>query len=338
MAGRPHVANWRRRVRFLFFGAHQSRWALCLCLMPAVEFSSVSKSFGARQALTDLSFEAAQGRVLGLLGPNGSGKTTTVRLMLNLFYPDAGQVRVFGSAPDRQVSDRIGYLPEERGLYRRMRVTEVLGYYARLKGARPSRTEMHAWLERLGIEEYHDQQVQQLSKGTAQKVQFIATLLHDPQLLILDEPFSGLDPLSREQLRAALQHVLAMGKTVILSTHDMVEAENLCDAFLMLSHGRKVLDAGREQIADMFGEQVIKLRCEGLPQELLNGSASLVERVMDLGKYQELVLRPGADAQQVLKQLAERTRIDHFEVAKPSLHDIFLRLAGASLPPGTPNE
>ncbi|MEN9579552.1 MAG: hypothetical protein RJA70_2561, partial [Pseudomonadota bacterium] len=240
--------------------------------MLAVEFKSVSKKFGGQPALSRFSFAAESGKVLGLLGPNGSGKTTTLRLILNLFYPDEGQLSVLGAAPSSSTSDRIGYLPEERGLYRRMRVTEVVTYYARLKGARPSRAEIDEWLERLGVAEFKHKRVQELSKGTAQKIQFIATVIHRPALLILDEPFSGLDPKSREQLRQVVHQVIATGTSVILSTHDMVEAENLCDRFVMLSRGQKVLDRSRHELAQAFGGRKIKLRASGeLPPALTEG-------------------------------------------------------------------
>lgn len=298
--------------------------------MPEIQFEGVSKRFGERQALAGLSFSADAGKIVGLLGPNGSGKTTTIRLMLNLFYPDDGHIRLFGLPPSPKLCDRIGYLPEERGLYRRMRVWEVLTYYARLKGVKVAPQKIDEWLARVGIAEYREQRVQELSKGTAQKVQFVATVLHDPALLIFDELFSGIDPLSREQLRAALRYVLALGKTVIVSTHDMAEAESMCDSFLILNRGRKVLDADRAQIATQFGELRIKLRVEGPLPELT--TIACVTNVLDLGTHHEVLLSDDGDPQTVLGALSGRCSVLKFEVARPSLHDIFLRLAQEASP------
>lgn len=302
--------------------------------MLAVEFKAVSKNFAGRAALTRFSFAAEAGKVLGLLGPNGSGKTTTLRLILNLFYPDDGEVRVLGAAPNPGVSDRVGYLPEERGLYRRMRVTEVLSYYARLKGVRPSGVEISDWLSRLGITEFQHKRIQELSKGTAQKVQFIATVLHRPELLILDEPFSGLDPKSREQLRMVVKQIIAAGTSVILSTHDMTEAENLCDRFVMLSRGHKVLDRSKEGLGQSTGAKVIKLRALGpLPIELTQPyeGAPLVTHLVEHGSHRELHLAEHADSNIVLKRIADACTVEHFELVRPTLEHVFLELAGASM-------
>ena len=293
--------------------------------MSAVVFESVSKRFGTKVALDDVSFSLPEAKITGLLGPNGSGKTTALRLILNLFHADAGTVSVFGSCPSEQSSDLVGYLPEERGLYRKMTVIEVLRYYARLKGKQPSLDALRHWLKVLKIEEFEGRKIQGLSKGTAQKVQFITTVLHDPHLLILDEPFSGLDPLSREHLQTALLTVVGRGISVILSTHDMTVAENLCDHFLMLSSGSKVLDASRQDITTKFGASTVKVQA-ALP---LTGLEHIegVSKVIDFGNYHELVIEQECDTNAILHSLAVQAQLVRFELSRPSLHDIFLRLA-----------
>lgn len=293
--------------------------------MLAVEFDRVLKRFGENLALNDVSFQVPEGATVGLLGPNGSGKTTTIRLLLNLFYADRGTIRVLGQTPSRAVSDRIGYLPEERGLYRSMRVEEHLLYYARLKGAKPTERQLTHWLDLLDVARYRKAPISSLSKGTAQKVQFIGTVLHDPDLVILDEPFSGLDPVSREHLAEAIRTLSKQRKTLLLSTHDMAAAEQMCDTFLMLYRGKKVLDGTRVQIRRVHGSSSIKL--SGDPP--LDKSVVLagVQRIVDHGDHQELILEESADPQLLLHELAARCTVRHFELGEPSLHDIFLRLA-----------
>jgi ABC-2 type transport system ATP-binding protein len=290
-------------------------------------FDHVSKDFGPKHAVRDVSFSVEAGITTGLIGPNGSGKTTSLRMLLGLIRPDSGKVELFGQTPNGVLADRIGYLPEERGLYRRMTVREVLRYYAELKSARVSRKSIDTWLEKLGILEFGDKRIEALSKGTAQKVQFIATVLHEPELLILDEPFSGLDPVSSDLLRGAIRDVLRAGTSIILSTHDMQMAENLCDSILMFHAGQKVLDGTREAIRIQFGEATVKLRTEGGLRAPTLERLEGVARVVDFHHYQELVLKPGADPQNVLMAATSLGKIQLFEVSTPSLHDIFVRLA-----------
>jgi ABC-2 type transport system ATP-binding protein len=228
------------------------------------------------------------------------------------------------------LSDDIGYLPEERGLYRRMTVRDGLRFFSELKSVNPSRQHIDGWLRRLHVEQFANEKIEALSKGTAQKVQFIAAVLHEPKLLILDEPFSGLDPLSCDVLRQVVTEIVAQGTTVILSTHDMHVAERLCDAILMLHQGQKVLDGTREQIRQRFGDETVKLQLDDVKtaDELL--ALPGIARVLDFRGYHELVLEPGVDTQELLRELAKRSRIHRFEVSTPSLHDIFARLAGAN--------
>jgi ABC-2 type transport system ATP-binding protein len=305
-------------------GAVRPPW-LCCPRMVAVEFDRVFKRFGSTPALTDVSFQVKQGATVGLLGPNGSGKTTTIRLLLNLFYPDSGKISILESQPSRAISDRIGYLPEERGLYRAMRVDEHLRYYARLKGVRVTEAQLDEWLELLEILPFKRSPVASLSKGTAQKVQFVGTILHDPDVVILDEPFSGLDPLSRTHLRAAISVLIRRGKTILFSTHDMATAEQLCDHFLMLYRGKKVLDGSHAEVRRLHGARTIKVTCE--PPLPADSSLVGVLRIVDHGSHQELVLAADGNDQDVLNQVCLRARVGRFELAEPSLQDIFLRLA-----------
>lgn len=290
-----------------------------------IRFDDVSKSFTQIRALSQVSFEIPSGARVGLLGPNGSGKTTALRLMLGLFHPDTGAVQVLGEQPSQRTAERIGYLPEERGLYREMKVVDLLRYYAGLKGLRAKEALIDDWLERLQIGDTKHQRIRALSKGTAQKVQFVSTVLHDPEILILDEPFSGLDPLSRQSLQAAIRQLTDAGKTLLFSTHDMNAAENLCDHFLMLHRGELVLDRSRSELGAETSQRVLGLWLE-TPTVL--GPLPGVVRQVDHGARIELTLEENTDPRALLRDLLERYPIVRFELGHPSLEDIFLRLAG----------
>ncbi len=294
--------------------------------MYAVEIEGITKTFGEVTAVDDLSLNVPRGSVYGFIGPNGSGKTTTLRMIMNIFYPDRGAIRVFGEQLTGSATDRIGYMPEERGLYRKMKVLELLCFYGDLKDGRNVAAEAQAWLERFDLTAWGKKKVDTLSKGMSQKVQFIATIVARPELVILDEPFSGLDPVNLELLRDTVLELQRGGTTVIFSTHDMSVAEQMCDFIFMIFKGRKVLDGTLESIQDQYGLDTIRLRTDG-------GSAAMqgiagVEKVVDYGREQELRLAKGADPQRIMQAVMERTRVQHFEVAKPSLHDIFIRIAG----------
>ena len=289
-----------------------------------IALKNVSKSFASVRAVDDVSFSVRPGTITGLLGRNGAGKTTTLRMINRVILPDSGRIEVLGSTSRRAANDRIGYLPEERGLYRKMTVRRVLAYYAGLKGMRQrdARDEAVRWLDRLGLGQWRDRKVETLSKGMQQKVQFIAAVITRPDLLILDEPFSGLDPVNLEALREVMLDLKRRGATVIFSTHDMTKAEELSDTICMIFKGRKVLDGTLGQIQAQYGEDTIRVRVSGGAGAL----AGLVENVRDLGQLQEV--RIAGDPQELLRKLLERGRVEHFEVSKPSLHDIFLRIAG----------
>ncbi len=286
----------------------------------------MTKTFGEVKAVDNLSLTVPEGVVYGLIGPNGSGKTTTMRILVNIFYADSGEVRVFGEpmTPDR--TGVIGYLPEERGLYKSMPVKPLLEFYGELRCGRKVGRDVDQWLARFGLSAWASRKLETLSKGMTQRVQFIAAILGAPRLLILDEPFSGLDPVSAEALREAVLDLRRNGTTIILSTHDMRTAETLCDAILMIFRGRKVLDGTLSQIQDQYGNDTIRVTADG-------GAAAVrdlpgIENVRDLGKIQELRLSRGADPQEALRALLARTRVESFTIAKPSLDDIFVRIAG----------
>jgi len=291
----------------------------------AVVIRGVTKTFGAHTAVNDLNLTVPRGTVYGFIGPNGSGKTTTLRMIMRILHPDSGELEVLGRRTMRAANDRVGYLPEERGLYKSMTVRNVLQFYAELKGVRRARPAIDEWLERMGLAEWAGKKVQALSKGMAQKVQFIAAVVSKPDLVLLDEPFSGLDPVNLETLREAVLDLRRGGATVIFSTHDMNVAERMCDSIFMIYRGKKVLDGTLESIQAAYGSDTVRVRLDsngGVP-----GSMPGVLKLTDFGRYQELRLADGVDSQAVLAALMARGRVSHFELARPSLHDIFVRIA-----------
>lgn len=292
--------------------------------MSAVRLEGVTKVFDGKTAVNGLSLEVPEGTIYGFIGPNGSGKTTTLRMIMRILHPDQGRVIVLGESSLEAADDRVGYLPEERGLYKRMKVREVLRFFAELKGLRPSQPPVDAWLERLGLAEWADKRVEALSKGMAQKVQFIAAVVAQPRLVLLDEPFSGLDPVNAEVLLQAVLDLKKEGTTVIFSTHDMEIAEKMCDQIFMIFKGRKVLDGTLDAIQDAYGSDTVHLRLDGPPPAGLPG----VVQVTDFGRWQELRLREGADPQELLAALMNHGIVRHFELARPSLRDIFVRIVG----------
>ena len=292
----------------------------------AIRLSNVTKRFGPTTAVADLSLAVPTGSIYGFIGPNGSGKTTTLRMIMHILLPDEGRIEVLGSSDTAAARDRVSYLPEERGLYKRMSVRRLLRYYGRLKGRSLSELDpqIDEWLSRLGIAEWADRKIEALSKGMSQKVQFISAVVSRPSLLILDEPFSGLDPVNAETLKDAVLETRRRGTTVVFSTHDMSTAEKMCDRIFMIFKGRKVLDGTLEDIQAAYGLDTVRVRSAG-------GSSALaglpgIETINDYGQLQEV--RLAGDPQAFLQQLAARTSVYHFEVARPSLHDIFVRIAG----------
>lgn len=294
--------------------------------MSAVEVADVTKTFGPTVAVDALSLNVPTGTVYGFIGPNGSGKTTTLRMIMNILYPDRGAIRVLGSSLSRSMVDRIGYMPEERGIYRRMRVGELLEFLGRIKGMSQPTPVVKQWLGRFELADYYDKKVETLSKGMSQKVQFIATVVARPELLILDEPFSGLDPVNADVVREAILDLRSNGTTVIFSTHDMAMAERMCDFIFMIFRGRKVLDGTLSSIQDAYGMDTVRIRTESGPEAVqqLEG----VDKVTDFGGVQELRLLPGTDPHRILQALVARARVRSFDVVRPTLHEIFVRIAG----------
>ncbi|HMF12424.1 MAG TPA: ATP-binding cassette domain-containing protein [Gemmataceae bacterium] len=302
--------------------------------MHAVEIEQVTKTFGSHTAVDDLSLTVPAGSIYGFIGPNGSGKTTTLRMIMRILHPDRGTIRILGESTLGAATDRVGYLPEERGLYKQMKVRDVLRFYAELKGVRRGRAAIDDWLARFDLAEWANKKVEALSKGMAQKVQFIATVIHRPELVLLDEPFSGLDPVNSEVLCEAVLELRSQGATVIFSTHDMAMAEKLCDFIFMIYQGRKVLDGTLQSIRDTYGSDTLRVRLEG-NGAALNGLPGVL-KVADFGQWKELRLQRDADAQAVLAALLPRGRVTHFELSQPSLHDIFVRIARPLTLPSSP--
>jgi ABC-2 type transport system ATP-binding protein len=291
----------------------------------AVVLRGVTKRFNGTAAVNDLSLAVPTGSIYGFIGPNGSGKTTTLRMIMHILLPDEGEIEVLGSQDTSAARDRVSYLPEERGLYKKMTIRRLLRYYARLKGGIRSQIDpaIEEWMQRMELPGLLDRQIETLSKGMSQKVQFIAAVVSNPLLLILDEPFSGLDPVNAQVVKDAVLEMRRRGATVVFSTHDMSTAERMCDRIFMICRGRKVLDGSLESIQDQYGVDTVRIRTsagtaalDGLPE---------VESVNDFGQLQEVRLR--GDAQAFLSRLAARTAVYHFEVTRPSLQDIFVRIA-----------
>ena len=292
--------------------------------MNAIALHNITKRFGSHVAVNDLSLEVPAGSVYGFIGPNGSGKTTTIRMILHILLPDAGRIEVFGDSRTDIVRDKIGYLPEERGLYKKMKMQRLLRYYGRLKGNSLSNIDktINRWIDRMELRPWLDKPIEALSKGMAQKVQFLAAIVAEPELLILDEPFSGLDPVNAEVLKEGVLDVRRAGTTIVFSTHDMGVAERMCDRIFMIYKGKKVLDGTMDQIQALYGADTVRVRVDG-GADLLRALPG-VTSVNDHGQLQEVRC---ADPQALLAALVARARVQHFEITRPSLHDIFVRIA-----------
>ncbi len=294
--------------------------------MAAVEIENVVKTFGKHRAVDDLSLEVPRGCVYGFIGPNGSGKTTTLRMIMNIIYPDSGTIRIFGTERREACADDVGYLPEERGLYKKMKVRSLLRFYGGLKNGKDVNREVDRWLEKFDLAEWADRKVETLSKGMSQKVQFIGTVVSKPEMIILDEPFTGLDPVNTDVIKEAVLQLQASGTTVIFSTHDMGTAERMCDFIFMIFKGRKVLDGTLASIQDQYGSDTLRLRIDGDPGLLREIPGTRLVR--DHHKLQELRIVDKADPQAVLAAIMSKTRVKYYEQARPTLHDIFVRIAG----------
>ena len=293
---------------------------------PAVEVSHVSKSFKGNKVVDDISFEVNQGEVFGMVGPNGAGKTTTIRMLMDIIKPDAGAIRIVSQPLSERTKNRIGYLPEERGLYRKITVSDTLSYLAALKEVDRGRASARAaeLLRAVNMFEHRKKKVEELSRGMGQIIQFIATILHEPDLIVLDEPFSGLDPVNTELLKGFIHDLKGQGRSIILSTHMMNQVEELCDRFLMINRGEAVLYGSLEEIRSRFRDNSIIVECDHLPPELTG-----IVRTVDHGRYVELFLDGGTSPREVLRALVDSgAEVDRFEVSTPSLHEIFIQVAG----------
>ncbi|MBW8770187.1 MAG: ATP-binding cassette domain-containing protein [Gemmatimonadetes bacterium] len=306
----------------------------------AIDIRNVVKRYDEHLAVSDLSLAVPRGTVYGLLGPNGAGKTTTIRMLLNIIVPDSGTITLLGTPHrTRGLTDRIGYLPEERGLYKKMQVRRVLRFLAELKGVpgREAERRIDEWLIRLDLKtkerDWGLAKVDELSRGMQQKVQFIGTLVHDPDLVILDEPFSGLDPINAQALKDSIVELKARGKTIIFSTHLMDNAERLCDSVCIIAHGEKVLDGGVAEVRKAHSGRMVALAVDGDSRARIApvlSDKTLVARVDDNNRYYELELAAGADPQLLLRRVIDTgVPITRFELVLPSLHQIFLERVGA---------
>jgi len=298
--------------------------------MDAVLLNSLQKSFGEVRAVNNLSVTVPQASVYGFLGPNGAGKTTTLRMIMNIIRPDSGQVRIFGDSSVEQAKARIGYMPEERGLYRKMTVAKVLAFFGAIKGLSGNELSgrVTKWLRRVELTDWGTKKVEELSRGMHQKLQFAVTAINEPELLILDEPFAGLDPLNTDLIKSILLEIRDEGKTIIFSTHVMHEAEKLCDSILLINKGRAILDDSLAHIKSQRSSNVVSTELEG--------DTDFIERLPEVkavesdGHNFEINLADSADTQQLLQALVERLRVRRFEVKVPSLHEIFVDLVGTS--------
>jgi ABC-2 type transport system ATP-binding protein len=294
--------------------------------MPAVEVINVDKTYGNRKVVEKVSFSVEQGEIMGLIGPNGAGKTTTIRMMMDIIKPDSGEVRILGKPFDEEAKNLVGYLPEERGLYKKMTVLDTLIYFASLKGMEPAAAAAGAerWLARVNMGAHKRKKMEELSHGMAQLVQIVSTVLHDPKLLILDEPFNGLDPVNMQLVKDIIAELREKGKAIILSTHRMNEVEELCDSVYMISKGKGVLQGQLADIKKRFRGNTLEIDSDS-PVGELRGAASIKRD----GEHTEVVMEKGVTPQQILEQLIkQKVAVTRFEVATPSLNDIFIRIAG----------
>ena len=297
--------------------------------MKAIELDGVTKCFDSHVAVSTLTLQVKQGSIFGLLGPNGAGKTTTLRMIMRVLVPDAGAIRILDQPLTSKTQDLLGYLPEERGLYPRMKVREVVTFLGAMKGLSEAEAERRtlAWLERLELAEWADKKVNDLSKGMQQKVQFIAAIIHRPAILILDEPFSGLDPVNAALVKDIILDLRQQGATIVLSTHRMEQVEMMCDSICLIDQGQSILDGDLRAIRKSYGKNTLRIGYSG-GDEFLN-QPEIIESLNHFGAVVEVKLLPGADPQAVLRSaVASGVSITHFELIEPSLNDIFIEKVG----------
>ncbi|MFC2169165.1 ABC transporter ATP-binding protein [Acidobacteriota bacterium] len=298
--------------------------------MNALEVENISKNFGSFYAVQNLSFAIPSGTIYGLLGPNGAGKTTTIRMVMNILIPDEGVIRVLNQKMNEKMKERIGYLPEDRGLYPKMKVEEHLLFLAELKAMKrvEARKKINAWLERFDLSGVRSKNVDELSRGMQQKVQFISTVIHDPELIILDEPFSGMDPLNTKLLKDIMLEMRDKGGTAIFSTHRMEQVEMICDNICLINKAEKVLEGSLVQVKKDYGKNAVFLGYQGnadfvkaLPE---------IDNIDDYGNFMEIKLKDQADPQILLEKISGKIIINRFEVKEPTLNAIFIDKVGAN--------
>jgi ABC-2 type transport system ATP-binding protein len=296
--------------------------------MNALEIENISKRFGDFYAVKHLSFTIPEGTIYSLLGPNGAGKTTTIRMVMNIIIPDEGSIRILDQKMDEDMKKRIGYLPEDRGLYPKMKVGELLLFLAELKALQrqEARRRIDNWLERFELAEWKFKKVEELSRGMQQKIQFIATVIHEPDLIILDEPFGGLDPVNTKLLKDIMLEMKQKGRTIIFSTHRMEQVEMISDKICLINKAERVLEGDLNQIKQRYGKNTIILDYVG-EASFIKGLPE-VEKIDDYGKFMEIKMKEQSDPQDLLNKLVDKIRINKFEVREPTLNAIFIEKVG----------
>jgi ABC-2 type transport system ATP-binding protein len=291
----------------------------------AIELKNVSKSFGKFCAVDELTFRVPKGVMFGLLGPNGAGKTTSIRMIMDITAPDSGEITILGQPMDRAMQNRIGYLPEERGLYRRMKVIDHLYFLAAIKEVdrETAKKRIGGWLDKLELRPWLNKKVEALSKGMQQKVQFIATIVHDPEILILDEPFSGLDPINTALMKEYFREFRDQGKTIIFSTHVLEQAEKLCDQICLMARARKILEGSMPELKRQFSQNQVRLSADATLGEVASLPGVVSAQQVNGGFI--LALVPGTDQREFLKHAIETLRVDAFSQKEPELEEIYLR-------------
>jgi len=292
--------------------------------MNVLEVESISKKFGQFTAVDRVSFALKEGVVFGLLGPNGAGKTTTLRMIMNIIIPDSGRIAIFGQPDPKIINERIGYLPEERGLYRKMKVGELLLFLSELKSMekKEATKRVDVWLERFEMQDWKNKKIEELSKGMQQKIQFVGTILHQPSLLILDEPFGGLDPINTNLIKDIMLEMKEQGTTIIFSTHVMESAEKLCEEIFLIDQGREILNGRLSDIKQSFGKRNVLIEYDGSDDFLQKSNQ--IKKYDNYGNYVEVQLIEKGDPQKLLKQAVDSVSIRKFEIKEPSLNEIFI--------------
>ncbi len=293
--------------------------------MSILRVENISKRFDKTVAVDNISFQIEKGKVYGILGPNGAGKTTTIRMIMNIIIPDSGEIEVLGEKNLKRINSKIGYLPEERGIYRKMKVNDVLKFLAELKEmkGKSAQSEIDKWLEKLDLTKWKKSKVEELSKGMQQKLQFIATVMPQPDILILDEPFLGLDPINTQLIKDIIMEEKERGTTIIFSTHQMESAEKLCDEIMLINKGKKILDGPVPEVKKQFGRKCVQISYTGDNSFLKSFEG--IKSYNDFGNYVEVDLKAETNPQDLLKEIVDKISISRFEIMEPSLHDIFIK-------------